>query len=104
MSDRRDVLANDLAESLNSKIKGQKVAFFLDGTDHTPTDIDDFISTGSALLDLSISNRPNGGIAVGRITEINGLSSTGKSLLGAHILSETQKKVELRYTLIQKHQ
>lgn len=50
MSDRRDVLANDLAESLNSKIKGQKVAFFLDGTDHTPTDIDDFISTGSALF------------------------------------------------------
>ena len=29
---------------------------------------------------------------MGRITEINGLSSTGKSLLGAHILSETQKK------------
>ena len=39
MSERRDVLASELADSLNSKIKGQKVAFFLDGTDDTPTDI-----------------------------------------------------------------
>ena len=92
MSERRDVLASELADSLNSKIKGQKVAFFLDGTDDTPTDINDFISTGSSLLDLAISNRPNGGIAVGRITEINGLQASGKSLLGAHILAETQKK------------
>ena len=92
MSERRDVLASELAESLNSKIKGQKVAFFLDGSDDTPTDINDFISTGSSLLDLAISNRPNGGIAVGRITEINGLQASGKSLLGAHILAETQKK------------
>ena len=92
MSERRDVLASELADSLNSKIKGQKVAFFLDGSDDTPTDINDFISTGSSLLDLAISNRPNGGIAVGRITEINGLQASGKSLLGAHILAETQKK------------
>ena len=92
MSERRDVLASELADSLNSKIKGQKVAFFLDGSDDTPTDINDFISTGSSLLDVAISNRPNGGIAVGRITEINGLQASGKSLLGAHILAETQKK------------
>ena len=58
----------------------------------SPTDVKDFISTGSSMLDLAISNRQNGGIAVGRITEINGLESSGKSLLGAHILSETQKK------------
>jgi len=41
---------------------------------------------------LAIANKPNGGIAVGRITEINGLESSGKSLIGAHILAETQKK------------
>jgi len=69
-----------------------KVAYFLDGTDTTPTDIKDFISTGSTMLDLAISNKPNGGIAVGRITELNGLESSGKSLLGAHILAETQQK------------
>ena len=48
--------------------------------------------TISHALDLAISNRPNGGIAVGRITELNGLESSGKSLIGAHILAETQKK------------
>ena len=87
-----DVLANVLADSLNKKFKDTKVAYFLDGSDSTPTDIKDFISTGSSMLDLAIANKPNGGIAVGRITEINGLESSGKSLLGAHILAETQKK------------
>ena len=87
-----DVLANVLADSLNKKFKDTKVAYFLDGSDPTPTDIKDFISTGSSMLDLAIANKPNGGIAVGRITEINGLESSGKSLLGAHILAETQKK------------
>ncbi len=88
----RDDLAEILAGDLNKKFKGTKVAYFLDGSDQTPTDVDDFISTGSDMLDLAISNRPNGGIAVGRITEINGLESSGKSLLGAHLLAETQKK------------
>ena len=88
----RDDLAEILAGDLNKKFKGSKVAYFLDGSDQTPTDVDDFISTGSDMLDLAISNRPNGGIAVGRITEINGLESSGKSLLGAHLLAETQKK------------
>ena len=92
MASVHDVLADTLADSLNKKFKDTKVAYFLDGTDNTPTDIKDFISTGSSMLDLAISNRPDGGIAVGRITEINGLESSGKSLLGAHILAETQKK------------
>ena len=88
----RDELAGVLADTLNKQFKDMKVAYFLDGTDTTPTDIKDFISTGSSMLDLAISNKPDGGVAVGRITEINGLESSGKSLLGAHILAETQKK------------
>jgi len=88
----RDELAGQLAASLNKTFKDTKVAYFLDGSDTTPTDIKDFISTGSTLLDLAIANKPNGGIAVGRITEINGLESSGKSLVGAHLLAETQKK------------
>ena len=63
----------------------------MDGSDTTPTDVKDFISTGSTMLDLAISNRPDGGIAVGRITELNGLESSGKSLIGVTYL-ETQKK------------
>ena len=88
----RDELADVLANTLNKQFKDMKVAYFLDGTDTTPTDIKDFISTGSTMLDLAISNRPDGGIAVGRITELNGLESSGKSLIGAHMLAETQKK------------
>ena len=88
----RDELAGQLAASLNKQFKDTKVAYFLDGSDTTPTDIKEFISTGSTLLDLAISNRPNGGIAVGRISELNGLESSGKSLVGAHLLAETQKK------------
>ena len=92
MASVNDVLADTLADSLNKKFKDTKVAYFLDGSDSTPTDIKDFVSTGSTMLDLAISNKPNGGIAVGRITELNGLESSGKSLLGAHMLAETQKK------------
>ena len=88
----RDELAGVLADTINKQFKDMKVAYFLDGTDSTPTDIKDFVSTGSTMLDLAISNKPDGGIAVGRITELNGLESSGKSLLGAHMLAETQKK------------
>ena len=88
----RDELAGVLADTINKNFKDMKVAYFLDGTDTTPTDIKDFVSTGSTMLDLAISNKPDGGIAVGRITELNGLESSGKSLLGAHMLAETQMK------------
>ena len=88
----KDDLAQVLADNLNKQFKDTKVAYFLDGSNATPTDVKEFISTGSSVLDLAISNRPNGGIAVGRITEINGLESSGKSLIGTHILAETQKK------------
>ena len=88
----KDELAQVLADNLNKNFKNNRVAYFLDGSDSTPTDIKEFISTGTSILDLAISNRPNGGIAVGRITEINGLESSGKSLIGTHILAETQKK------------
>ena len=88
----RDELAGVLADTISKQFKDMKVAYFLDGTDTTPTDIKDFVSTGSTMLDLAISNKPDGGIAVGRITELNGLESSGKSLLGAHMLAETQKK------------
>ena len=46
-----DVLAKTLADSLNKKFKDtNKVAYFLDGSDTTPTDIKEFISTGSSTL------------------------------------------------------
>ena len=43
----RDELAGVLADTINKQFKDMKVAYFLDGTDTTPTDIKDFVSTGS---------------------------------------------------------
>jgi len=88
----RDKLAQVLADSLNKKFKDFKVAHFLDGADETPTDLTEWISTGSSMLDIAIANRPHGGIPVGRITEITGMEASGKSLVAAQILANTQKK------------
>ena len=88
----RDELAEVIASELNKQFKSHQVAYFLDGVDETPTDVTDWISTGSTILDLAISNKPNGGLAAGRITEINGLEGSGKSLIGAHALASTQEK------------
>ena len=91
-SQKTDDLANTLADSLNKKFKSFKVAYFLDGSEETPTDLEEWISTGSSILDLAISNRKNGGLPVGRITELTGLEASGKSLLAAHLLANTQKQ------------
>ena len=89
----RDELSSILADNLNKKFKGQqKVAYFLDGSEETPTDLTEWVSTGDDMLDLAISNRPNGGFSVGRIVEVTGLEASGKSLLAAHTLANTQKK------------
>ena len=87
----KDELAGIIADELNKQFKHQQVAYFLE-EDANPTDVTDFISTGSTMLDIAISNRPNGGVAVGKITELNGLEGSGKSLIGSHLLASTQKK------------
>lgn len=84
-------LADILAESLNKDSKDHKVAFFLDD-DKAPTNVDGWVSTGCAMLDVAISNRPYGGLPVGRIVELTGLEQSGKSLVSAHLLAETQKQ------------
>lgn len=86
----RDEMAAILADSLNKKNKGLKIAYFLTEDDN-PSDIKHWVSTGSSLLDFIISNRKNGGAPAGRIVEFNGLEGSGKSLVGAHLLAETQK-------------
>ena len=90
--DVHDNLADTLLESLNKENKdGGKIAFFLND-EEDPSQIVDWVSTGNSMVDLDISNRPHGGVPVGRITELTGLEASGKSLMGAHLLAETQKK------------
>ncbi len=88
----RDELADLLARELNKANKdGGKVAYFLDEKED-PSTVTDWVSTGSTMLDLAISNRPYGGLPVGRITTLTGLEGTGKSLVCAHLVANTQKK------------
>ena len=90
MAKREEDLASIIVDSLNKKSKDGKIAYFL--TDDNPSNVTDWVSTGNAVLDVAISNRPHGGFPVGRIAEITGLEQSGKSLLSAHVLAETQKK------------
>lgn len=91
-SSSRDELVELLASELNKANKdGGKIAHFLDEKEN-PAEITDWISTGSSILDLAISNRPHGGLPVGRLVEFNGLEGTGKSMMAARICAETQKK------------
>lgn len=86
--DLNDDLAETIAKVVN-KESDYQVAFR--GDELSPTDIKGFVSTGSRLLDLVISNRKNGGIPFSRITEISGGSSSGKSLISAHLITNVQK-------------
>jgi len=87
-------LGESIREGLNKKFKNTnyKVAYFLDGDTDSPSEVGGWVGTGSSMLDLAISNRKNGGFPVGRITEITGLEASGKSLLAAHALADTQKQ------------
>ena len=87
-------LGESIREGLNKKFKNTnyKVAYFLDGDTDSPSEVQGWVGTGSSMLDLAVSNRPNGGFPVGRITEITGLEASGKSLLAAHALADTQKQ------------
>jgi recombination protein RecA len=88
----RDELAIVLQDALNKSNKdGTKASYFLDEDDN-PSQVNEWVSTGSTLLDLAISNRAHGGLPVGRMVELSGLEGTGKSLICAQIIAETQKR------------
>ena len=93
-SELADELAGELASNLNKKFKntGYKTAYFLEGDVDSPSNVSGWVGTGSSMLDLAISNRPNGGFPIGRITEITGLEASGKSLLATHALADTQRQ------------
>jgi recombination protein RecA len=79
----------DLIQSLN-KDMGERVAYNL-STDESPTHVNRWISTGSTLLDYICSNRVSGGLPEGRIIEIFGPPSIGKSHIATQIARSTQQ-------------
>ena len=79
----------DLIKSLN-KEHGSRIAYNL-ASDESPTHVKRWISTGSTLLDYNVSNRRDGGLPEGRIIEIFGPPSIGKSHIALQICKTTQK-------------
>lgn len=84
-----DVLAQDVLSIINKSFKEfPDAAGFLKDANM----VVDWISTGDDILDLAISNRPNGGLPSGKIVELSGLEGSGKSLMAATVMAECQKK------------
>lgn len=82
-------LADDIISVINKSFKDLPgAATFLSDANL----ITDWLPTGCDILDLSISNRPNGGLGYGTVVEISGLEGSGKSLLAAHALTQCQKQ------------
>ena len=84
-----DDFTSDLISSLN-KEHGSKVAYNLH-TDSSPTHVKRWVSTGSKQLDYIISNKREGGLPEGRIIEIFGPPSIGKSHIAIQIARSTQQ-------------
>ena len=80
---------SDLIQALN-KEHGTRVAYNL-SQDESPTHVKRWISTGSKLLDYICSNRNDGGLPEGRIVEIFGPPSIGKSHIATQIARTTQQ-------------
>lgn len=84
-----DDFAAELITALN-KEHGSRIAYNL-STDESPTHVKRWISTGSRQLDYIISNRRNGGLPEGRIIEIFGPPSIGKSHIAIQLARSTQR-------------
>jgi len=74
---------------LINKKAGTTVAYDL--REENPTDVKEWIPTGSRWLDSVVCRGKLGGIPVGKISEIAGLESTGKSYMAAQIAANAQK-------------
>jgi recombination protein RecA len=78
----------DMRKLVNKKA-GTNVAFNL--SNGSPTEVKDFIPTGSRWLDSIVCRGKLAGIPVGKVSEIAGLESTGKSYMAAQVAANAQK-------------
>ena len=76
------------AMRLINKKAGREVAHNLNN--QNPTEVTDWIPTGSKWLDSIICKGRSAGIPVGKICEIAGLEATGKSFLAAQVAANAQ--------------
>ena len=92
---------NDKLKNLDAALKsinknfGQGAAMRLG---EKPIDEIEVIPTGSLSLDVALGV---GGVPRGRVVEIYGPESSGKTTVALHIIAEAQKTAELRHLLTQ---
>lgn len=72
-----------------NKKAGREVAHSLQ--DNNPTQVNEWIPTGSRWLDSIVCKGKLAGIPVGKISEIAGLEATGKSFMAAKVAANAQK-------------
>lgn len=84
-----DSMMKDLISSINKEF-GTRIAYNLSEMD-APTVVKRWIDTGSIQLNYAIKNALGGGYPEGRIIEISGLPSSGKSHLAYHAAAMIQK-------------
>ena len=82
-------LSIDQMRQLINKKAGIEVAHNL--TEDNPTQVKDWIPTGSRWLDSIICRGQLAGIPVGKVVEIAGLEASGKSYMAAQIAANAQK-------------
>ncbi len=75
--------------SIINKKAGREVAHSLQN--NNPTEVNEWIPTGSRWLDSIICKGKLAGIPVGKISEIAGLEATGKSFMAAQVAGNAQK-------------
>jgi recombination protein RecA len=82
-------LSIDKMRDLINRKAGMSVAHNL--KDQNPTEVKEWIPTGSRWLDSMICKGKLAGIPVGKVTEIAGLEATGKSYMAAQVAANAQK-------------
>jgi len=78
----------DMRKLINKRA-GMTVAHNLN--EENPTQVNDWIPTGSRWLDSIICKGKLAGVPVGKVTEIAGLEATGKSYMAAQVAANAQK-------------
>ena len=78
----------DMRDLINKKA-GLSIAHNL--SEENPTEVKDWIPTGSRWLDSIICRGQLAGVPVGKIVEIAGLEATGKSYMAAQVAANAQK-------------
>lgn len=83
-----DDLTTEIIKSINKEF-GQRVAYNL-SVDEAPTNVKRWLDTGSIQLNYAIRNAAGGGYPEGRVIEISGPPSIGKSHLAYHAAAIVQ--------------